>query len=117
MSILYEHYNTGDDGQFLISSADTWIAQTFTPSIAHTITSVKLLLFRGVGATPGTLTVHIKATDVSGHPTGDDLCSGTTDGDTLTTNSAGEWREITLGAGALLGADTKYAIILEGDGA
>jgi hypothetical protein len=71
---------------------------------------VRLKLYRV--DSPGTLTVNIRATDESGHPTGEDLCSGTTDGDTLTTNVSGEWREITLGAGYLLVADTKYAIVI-----
>ena len=81
-SHLYEYYNTGDDsGQSVYGS--NWYAQTFTPSIAHTITSVKLLLYRS--GSPGTVTVSIRATDGSGHPIGPDLCSGTTDGSTLPT--------------------------------
>jgi hypothetical protein len=104
---LYQYYNTGDDAA-LFSYGIYWKAQTFTPSTAHTITSVKLKLYR-VGS-PGTVTVSIRATDGSGHPTGPDLCSGTTDGNTLTTATAGEWREITLGAGYNLNAATKYAV-------
>jgi len=110
MATLYEYYNTGDDGGTNINDAAKWMAQTFTPATAHKITSVKLKLYR-VGS-PGTITVSIKATDENGHPTGADLCSGTTDGDTLTDSSPGEWREITLGAGYDLSADTKYAIVV-----
>jgi len=115
MATLYERYTTGDDSS--LSFYDIyWGAQTFSPSIAHKITSVKLLLFRY--QSPGYITVSIRATDGSGHPTGADLCSGTTDGDTLTTDSGGEWREITLGAGYSLVAATKYAIVFRAlDGA
>ena len=106
---LYEYYNTGDDFSGYVRGAN-WSAQTFTPSVAHKITSVKLKLYR-LG-NPGTVTVSIKATDGSGHPTGTDLCSGTIDGNTLTPTSPGLWYEITLGAGYNLAANTKYAIVV-----
>lgn len=110
MAERYEYYITGDDTASGLYGP-TWIGQTFTPSIAHKITSVKLLLYR-MGF-PGTVTVSIKATDGEGKPTGDDLCSGTTDGNTLPTESPYEWREITLGDGYDLDADTKYAIVVK----
>jgi hypothetical protein len=78
---IYEYYNTGDTSVASIYG-DIWDAQTFTPSVAHTITSVKLKLYR-IGNGPGTITVGIRATDVDGLPTGSDLCSGTTDGNSL----------------------------------
>jgi len=108
MATLYENYNTGDENRESFYGAK-WNGQTFTPSVAHKITSVKLKIARF--ASPGTITVGIRATDGSGHPTGSDLCSGTTDGNTLTTAAEGEWREITLGAGYDLSADAKYAIV------
>ena len=93
-STLYENYNTGDDAALGIYGA-IWAAQTFTVGAAgHTITSVKLLLYRY--GSPGTVTVSIRATDGNGHPTGSDLTSGTTDGNTLPTGSPSELREITL---------------------
>ena len=117
MADRYEYYITGDDSANVFFTSSWW-AQTFTPSVDHTITSIKLKL--GRKGSPGTLTFVIKATDGSGHPTGDDLCSGTTDGNTLPDYTVEyEWREITLGDGAILSADTKYAIIakaLAGDG-
>ena len=105
----YEYYITGDDGVAGFYGTD-WVTQTFTPSISHTITSVKLKVFRG--GSPGILTVSIRATDGVGKPTGSDLCLGTTDGDTLTTNIAGEWRMIALWSGYDLVATTKYAIVI-----
>ncbi|MBA7583576.1 hypothetical protein ES708_25522 [subsurface metagenome] len=106
---LFEYYNTGDDNHSSFYGA-IWQTQTFTPSTAHRITTVKLLLHR-VGS-PGELIVSIRATDTeTGHPTGGDLCSGTTDGDTLP-SPPGEWREITFGDGYDLAADIKYAIVI-----
>lgn len=108
MATLFEYYNTGDDGELGIFGVFS-IAQIFTPSVAHTITSVKLKLRRH--GLPGTLTVSIKATDGTGKPTGGALCSGTIDGNSVTTDVAGAWYEITLGAGFdLVAAGTQYAI-------
>ena len=108
MATLYEYYNTGDDDREPCYGS-YWHGQTFTPATAHTITSVKLLLFRN--GFPGIVTVSIRATDANGHPTGEDLCSGTTNGNTLPPGSPYEWREITFGAGYALSASIKYAIV------
>ena len=107
-SSIYEYYNTGDNNHMWLYGSN-WCAQTFTPSLAHTITSVKLKLFRN--GLPGTVTVSIRATS-GGQPTGSDLCSGTTNSDTLTTSAPGAWREITLGSGYGLSAGTTYAIVV-----
>ena len=111
MAIKYEYYNTGDD-DFRNCYGVYWRAQTFTPDTIHTITPVKFLCYKYVfSGTVGTVTVSIRATSAD-LPTGNDLCSGTTDGDTLTTNTAGEWREISLGDGYSLLASTMYAIVV-----
>ena len=106
MATLYEKHSTGDDTQATIYGVN-WEGQTFTPSIGHTVTSVKIKIWRVLS--PGTITVSIRAT-TSSVPSGADLCSGTTDGDTLPTTDTSEWREITLGAGTSLTASTEYAI-------
>jgi hypothetical protein len=104
---LYEHYNTGDDnvwgfyGQY-------WKAQTFSAESDHVVGAVKLKLWRS--GSPGDLTVSIKATDGSGHPTGADLTSGTISANTLTTNTAGAWYEVSLTPYSLT-SGTKYAIV------
>jgi hypothetical protein len=59
---------------------------------------------------PSTLTVSIKAVDGDGKPTGADLTSGTTNGNTLPTGSPYEWRAITL-TQYWLEPETKYAIV------
>jgi hypothetical protein len=109
MSTKFEYYITGDDDYLGLGIA-VWGAQTFTPSVAHTITSVKLKLYRYGSETPGIITVSIKAVDANGRPTGPDLCSGTMDGVVL--NGTPTWYEITLGAGYGLSAGTKYAIVV-----
>ncbi len=112
---LFEYYNINDDSAITMYGV-SWYAQTFTPLISHKIKSVKLLLYRV--ASPGTITVSIKATS-GGHPIGSDLCVGTTNGDTLPTGLPYEWREIGFGISPSLVANEKYAIVvraLEGDG-
>jgi len=107
--IKFEYYNTGDDSVGMAYS-NYWVAQTFTVgATGHTVTSVKLLLCRA--GSPGTVTVSIRATDGT-HPTGTDLTSGTIDGNSLTTNSAGAWYEIVL-TEYPLSANTKYAIVVQ----
>jgi hypothetical protein len=114
---LYEYYNTGDDGSMAFGGK-YWLAQTFTvSSTSHTVTSVKVKLFKWAGASPGTVTVSIRATDGAGDPTGPDLTSGTTSGDTLPVGSwtNAVWREITL-MEYTLSASTKYAIVIRDSG-
>jgi hypothetical protein len=107
MSTRYENYNAGDDSYTYFLGNERGL-QTFTPSVAHKITSVKLLLAR-VGS-PGIETVSIRATS-GGLPTGNDLCSGTINCAAISESPTSAWYEITLGAGANLAANTKYAII------
>lgn len=108
MSTRYQYYITGDDASAGCFGVQ-WLGQTFTPAIAHKIESVKLKLYR-VGS-PGTITVSIRATDGGGDPTGADLCSGTTDGNVITTNTNGAWYEITFTTGTNLSIGTIYAIV------
>ncbi len=114
MATLYEYLNTGEDDYGAIYGAN-WAAQTFTPATAHRITSVKLMLVRA--GSPGDITVSIRATDGTGHPTGADICSGITNGNTLPESGYGEWREITLTPAFNFKAATKYAIVVRALGA
>ena len=109
---LQDYYNTGDDTFATITSA-AWYAQTFTANQAYTIGSVKLRLWRQAGA-PANVTVSIRATDGSGHPTGGDLTSGSIAGSGITENTAGAWYEITLTSYSLSNG-VKYAIVVRVD--
>lgn len=107
MSERFEYNIAGDDRHDYMHST-TWRAQTFTPSVAHKILSVKLLLYR-IGS-PGDLTIGIRETS-GGKPTGGDLCSGSRSANSFTEDTGGLWYEITLGAGFDLEADKQYAIV------
>jgi hypothetical protein len=109
MSTRYEYYITGQDAH-LAAYGVQLRDMSFTPTTGHTITSVKLLLYRE--GSPGVFSIDIKATDGNSKPTGASLCSGTYNGNTLTTNGAGAWVEITLGVGAVLTAGVKYIITI-----
>ena len=113
MATLYERYITGDDHSYFIQLT-AWLAQTFTvgntgDNVDFISYSVKLKMYRT--GSPGTITVLIRALDSDGKPTGSNLAIGTTNGNTLTTDSGGEWREIIFSSTALLRASTGYAII------
>lgn len=116
MATLRDYYNIGDNSSSIFGElAGTWKAgQSFTASVSYDIVSVKLKLYR-VG-TPGTITIELYAEDGSDFPTGIALTSGTTNGNTLTTNSAGEWREITFGSPYSLVSGTKYVIVASASG-
>lgn len=105
---LQEYYNTGaDDIVYLYETLQE--AQSFTPSVSFTIYYIKFLMYRT--GSPGTITVELKVTDGDGKPTGSILASGTTNGNTLTTDSGGEWREITFSVPYTLSFGIKYIII------
>lgn len=88
-----------------------WYAQTFTVEQNHQVTYVKLYLCKY--GSPGTVTVSIRATDGSGQPTGSDLASGTTNGNSLPQYGSGdEWRQVTLSPTLSLTQNTKYAIVV-----
>jgi hypothetical protein len=112
---LYEYWNTGEDDDSAAIYAGNWTAQYFTvDSTSHSVTAVRVYLKR-VGS-PGTVTLSIKHVDDSFKPTGADICSGTYDGDVLSTDY--NWVEFTVDE-ASLEAETAYAIVVRavaGDG-
>lgn len=87
----------------------SWGAMTFTATSNHSITSVKLYMWR-VSGDPGTITASIRATS-GGSPTGSDLTSGSIAGSGLTTDSNGAAYEFTMSPSINVISGTKYAII------
>lgn len=117
---LFEYYITGDDGGQALDPTARMAAQTFTPQQQHIVNKVKLLMYR-VGS-PGTVRVAIRVTDAQGKPDDDveELSGGFFDGNELTTNTDGEWKEIEVTPNVdyhNLLANTLYAIEVEGEGA
>ena len=107
----YEYYDTDDDGYQGVSPT-IWQAQTFSPASAHKIRSVKLKLYRSGYSYPGLVRVSIRATDAEGHPAGNDIVSGTIDGNYLTTDTNGYWYRIPFDTAADLSSGRKYALIV-----
>ena len=107
-----QQYNTSDDNQKSTGGA-TWEAQTFTMTTTHRVRYVRLKLYRS--ATPGNITISIRATDGSGHPTGGDLCSAAINGNELTATSPGYWYRIDFGSPVTLNTGTKYAIVIRSE--
>jgi hypothetical protein len=113
MAILYEYYNTGDDGY--IGGGDNynvWTAQTFTPEISHYITLVKIKA-GWYWHNERQLYLQIYAVDVDGVPTGNPLYSQGFSSNDLPHESVA-WVSITFGSPVSVSAGTKYAIVLAG---
>jgi hypothetical protein len=113
ISGTFEYYNTSDNNQYGIGGT-VWGAQTFTPgtinaNVFDNITGVKLKLYRSGDI--GTVTVSIRAT-ASSKPTGGDLISATFDGNTLSQNNSGEWKQINFSSSYSLICGTQYAIVI-----
>ncbi len=85
-----------------------WQSVSWPTTTGFTVTRVGVHLKR-VGS-PGTVTLHVRATDGSNKPTGADLASGTLNGNDFGTTA--DWQYFELGAGAALASGTRYAIIV-----
>ena len=114
MATEYESQETQTSGWGIFQDGlNAWKAQTFTPTITHYITSVKLYLYK-VGSPTGNVNITIRAT-ASGLPTGSDLASGT-----VATADVGvdyAWYEASFSASCLLSANIKYAVVVNVPGA
>lgn len=108
LSIVEDNYMGGDDGDEDVETTD-WLAQTWTTSENYYIKGVWIKAFR-VG-TPGDSTVSVRATGAS-LPTGADLASGTIDADDFTTDTDGEWYEVSFTDHYELDIDTEYSIVV-----
>jgi hypothetical protein len=106
---LYEFYNSGANVSRPVWG-DTWRGQTFTADSNHSITSVKLQIYRQ--GYPGNVTASIEPVDKNDHPADVDLTSGSVNGDSLST-SAANWCEIILTPSYTLVGGEKYAIVLK----
>ena len=104
---LYEFYDNFDIADGLTSPTEC-LAQTFTVATEyHTVSQVSLYLKRD--GNPGTITVSLKATDISGRPTGPDLA--TTYVPEAEIPLTPSWVNIIIGPHDLA-LGTKYAIVV-----
>jgi hypothetical protein len=79
----YTDLNTPSDEE---AYGTRWLNMRFVCRWPHQLRKVRLKLYRE--GSPGTITVSVRDTE-----TGADLVVGTTNGDTLTTDPGGEWRD------------------------
>jgi len=111
MAVKYEYYEVDDDTSSIIQGAN-WRAMTFTLGTTGTdvdfnLSFLNLKVLRS--GSPGTVTVSIRNVDSNNKPTGNDLSTGTIDGDALTTTA--EWQTVSMSSVRLL-ASTQYAIVV-----
>jgi len=110
---LFERYTTGPVPADHTTTAQgvQWRGQTFTPSVSHMLTQVKLRMSRRND--PGTVTVSIRLTS-AGVPTGGDLAGmvQTFNGALISSSTwVGEWVTITFPSSCLAAAGVMLAII------
>lgn len=107
-SVTFENYKVNDDGDYEMYGVK-WCSQTLRPQHQHKLYSVNLKLFKE--GTPGDVTVMIYGAQEE-EPVGSALVTGTTNGNTLTTEETGEWREITFPSQIELIPGLSYAIVV-----
>ena len=101
-----------DDVQALLAyRLGHWGAQTFTPSVSHQISKVRLRCWRNVDQHMGDVIVSIKATDGEGKPTGDDIVAVAEPSLNIGIVQA-VWHDFIFATNPTLAAETKYAIVL-----
>lgn len=108
MATKYEYYDTG----YVAGVSTDLRAQTFTPSVTHVITYVKLYVYAG-SAKPDHL-ASIRATS-GGAPTGSNLVTAIVDCSGLSGGAAGRtWLTATFSTHFLAIAGTTYALCFYG---
>jgi len=111
-----EYESQTSDNEYVYIYSVNWYSQTFTPSIAHTITKVRLKF--GRYGLPGTISVSIRAaTGTAGStskPTGNDLTDvATADSDSLPTGADDSSTiDFTFDSPIILAANTTYTIVI-----
>jgi hypothetical protein len=108
--VLVLDYFAGGADTGLVTFGANWFAQTFTASESYTITGVQIPAYR-VG-NPGNITASIKTTAAGVPAVAADLTSGTYDGNTLTTDTGGQWIDIAFTTDYALTSGTTYAIVI-----
>ncbi len=109
-----EYYDLSNrDGSWGVWGS-TWRGQTFTvgndgENTAFTISKITMNMYRE--NSPGIIWVMLRAVGDDGKPTGNNLSVGTYNGNSLTTNTAGETINITMSSYELQ-PSTNYGIIL-----
>jgi len=117
VNATFESYKTGNDADAKLYT-DTWRGQSFRAQHHHKLYSVKLLLYRE--GSPGTVTVSIYAgrwfrSECAAF--GSALVTQTFDGNSLTENEAGEWKEVTFPSQIEIAPGMDYVIVVYTGGA
>jgi len=113
---LYENRMVGEDANAEVHGAN-WFGQVFTGDGYHSVTEVRLKLYRE--GNPGTLTLSLRDADTNEPVGGEDYyvdySSGTYNGDTVTDNAAGEWITFELSPEIDIGHGLDYALVLRAE--
>jgi len=109
----YYPYSTG----YQTFYGANWLAAPFFVPQSVDASAVRLRLYRYGNLPTQNLIASIRKTDGYNSPVGGDLCSGQIGGlNSITTDSAGDWYEVTFGSQYVLRPNTQYAIVVRIDG-
>jgi len=111
---VMEGYTTGDNASLQAYGATYYGGALFVPLRGFNLTSVRLKMYRT--GSPGILTISIRGMRYQGETLSteqNDIVSGTTDGDTLTTSTSGEWRETTMSPSLYVYPGHIYTIMVQ----
>jgi hypothetical protein len=117
MATLYEKFITGDDAG-AYSDSNRYDAQIFTAAtVTHTVSSVKLLIYRDASYAATTI-VSIQGVDDSDLPDDNNVLatSDAVAAASIETGAGGTWVEFTFNAPPTVRLGTKYAIVIKPGG-
>jgi hypothetical protein len=109
----FEAYTAGEDSS-AGGSETIWLAQLFTPAVAHKITSVDVKVFKSAGGPYANIILAIR-NSTGTNPSGGDLVSASIAGSSLPTGSPGALVEWFFSTGIDLQAGVTYAIVMRED--
>ena len=112
---LHDNF-TGDTAEstLVINAANDWGGQSFTTSVAYSISRIDIYISKTPDADIGVVTVALFAVDANGHPTGTALATGSIVSAIVPNTGSEAFVTCTLDSAYILSNNTKYCIVVHG---
>ena len=113
---LHDNFTGGSGTQsnLIMNAANDWGGQSFTTSVAYSISRIDVYLAKGVGDNVGTIIVGIYNVDANGHPAGGALATGSIVNASVPETGSAAFVTCTLSSAYILSNNTKYCIVVHG---
>jgi len=113
----YENYTTGNDSSFEVwgnnYGGQTFTTNSSTLAISHTLTAIRLRLYKE--GTPQPLTISVRECNATGYPLITEIASTIMDGELLTADTTGAWYDIPID-GVTFDVNRTYSIVCSSPG-